>query len=206
MIKFSCVPIIKPQRTSGFQFLCGNLWRPGRPGVLSPQYQRGRRKQMFTGQCHLLSLSILRGNFPKRNCLWMEKNVSSDSCPGIFFFFSKFKLPCLHLLETWKQGAHEGSWLENSQLSASCKKEEGRELPGEKPVWMDYREGRTLDTVLGLWLWTWTWAVRVKLYASLSVKEQGHRPPVFPLFSVSCLLLTNAILEVKVIHDGNFKW
>lgn len=51
---------------------------------------------MFTGQCHLLSLSILCGNFPKRNCLWMEKNVSSDSCPGIFFFF--FGLQANHIL------------------------------------------------------------------------------------------------------------
>lgn len=51
---------------------------------------------MSPGQCHLLSLSILCGNVPKRNCLWMEKNVSGDSCPGIFFFF--FWLQADHIL------------------------------------------------------------------------------------------------------------
>lgn len=40
MIKFSCVPIIRPQRTSDFQFLCGSATRedqgsPEPPAVLS---------------------------------------------------------------------------------------------------------------------------------------------------------------------------
>lgn len=40
---------------------------------------------------------------------------------------------------------------------------------------------------------------------SKGVRAQD-RPPDFPLFSVSLLLLINLILEVKVIHHGNFKW
>lgn len=37
--------------------------------VANLQYQCGSRKQMFTAQCNLLSLSILHGTFPNRNCL-----------------------------------------------------------------------------------------------------------------------------------------
>ncbi|KAI4563406.1 hypothetical protein MJT46_011015 [Ovis ammon polii x Ovis aries] len=63
-----------PVTSSSFVATCED--QPG--PVLSLQYQCGCRKQMFTGQCHLLSLSILCGNSPERNCLRMEKNVDDQ--------------------------------------------------------------------------------------------------------------------------------